>query len=968
MTGENWEKLKDLFERALACESSEERRNLLATNCLDPALRSELDLLLAEHDRMSTAFLEQTPVLELWSETSTPKEGSLVGAYRLERELGRGGMGTVFLASRADGAYQKQVAIKLISASGTSEELVRRFLEERQILASLDHPNIARLVDGGTTEQGQPYLVMDYVEGIPIDRFCRERSLDLEHRLELFDRVCAAVAYAHENMVVHRDIKPGNILVTADGTPKLLDFGIAKLLHPETGDSESHRTLFFLGTPEYSSPEQVRGRATTKATDVYSLGVLLYELLTDRTPFRLMSRAAHEMARVICEEDPEPPSSAISHSPSRPVETGEPQPAVRPDRNRRRRLSGDLDNIVMMALRKEPVQRYQAVAELTDDLHRHAQGLPVRARGRTWRYRALKFARRRRVVGWAGIAAGLLFAGAALLWVWLVMPAPRATKVTQLTSDGTDKSPVLACSNGRVYFTLQRVEGHQILASVPIAGGETTEIPTSVEHPSLEDISPDGTELLITDRRVLGFPGGPEPRFYIVNVANAVTHGVGDVTGYCGGWLTNNSIVYGKKNNADIRELWTVDRAGLQPRRLTTLPDGRRADFFKSSPDGKTIRFTSWTPDTPKSIWEMSADGSNLRQAYNDAIDGQWSSDGKYFVFLSAAHGVTSVKVSRESPFRWPRWQPAQLTAGPVSYLTVAPARNAQKVVGVSVAQRAEFARFDPHRGVWHPYLPGLSGVGLEFRKQGDLILYVSYPEGALWRSRVDGTDRVQLSPQGMNVQMPRWSPDGTRVAILGSSPGKPWSLYLISSSGGPVEELLPEDTYGQDAFDWSPDGRQIAFSRQTVSGDVDVEFVDLASRRVTPMPGSHGISYPRWSPDGRYLIGSSSAEGKLMLSDFTTQQWKPLGPDGCWRMTWSVDGKYVYFFSFDEAQGFGVSRIRISDLKIERVSPIAKQADLAGLWFDADWQWFGFTPDGSLLTARAYGPREIYAIDWEAP
>ncbi len=392
--GDDWEKLKDLFERTLACATPEERNEFLAANCGDDvALRSELESLLAEHSRMSAGFLEQTPVLPVGPYANTPAEGSLIGAYRLERQLGRGGMGTVFLASRSDGAYEKKVAIKLLSALGGSDELVRRFLAERQILARLDHPNIARLVDGGTTEQGQPYLVMDYVDGTPIDRYCREQSLDLDERLALFARVCAAVAYAHENLVVHRDIKPGNILVTEDGTPKLLDFGIAKLLRPETEASESRQTLLIFGTPEYSSPEQVRGKAITKATDVYSLGVLLYELLTDRCPYQLTSRAALEMARVICEEEPEPPSRAISHSPREP----QIRAVTEQDRSRRKQLSGDLDHIVMRALRKEPEKRYQTVEEFAEDLQRHGQGLPVRARRRTLTYRLMKFTRRRRV-------------------------------------------------------------------------------------------------------------------------------------------------------------------------------------------------------------------------------------------------------------------------------------------------------------------------------------------------------------------------------------------------------------------------------------------------------------------------------------------------------------------------------------------------------------------------------------------
>lgn len=217
---------------------------------------------------------------------------------------------------------------------------------------------------------------------------------------------------------------------------------------------------------------------------------------------------------------------------------------------------------------------------------------------------------------------------------------------------------------------------------------------------------------------------------------------------------------------------------------------------------------------------------------------------------------------------------------------------------------------------------------------------------------------------------MPRWSPDDTGIAFAGVTPGKPPSLYQISASGGPVEKLLPNNTQGEVYFDWSPDGRQIALSRNPDSLEVDIELFDLATRRFTRLPGSQGVYYPRWSPEGRYLIGMSYPEGKLMLFDLTRRQWKLLVPDRVWSTTWSRDGKYVYFFSVDKAKGLGVSRIRISDLKTESVAPIAKRSDLSTLEFGGviEWDWFGFAPDGSLLTARDYGPREIYALDWETP
>ncbi|MEK7832066.1 MAG: serine/threonine-protein kinase, partial [Acidobacteriota bacterium] len=281
-------------------------------------------------------------------------------------------MATVYLAERIDGEFRQQVALKIVWPGANDEEITRRFKQERQILASLDHPNIARLLDGGTTEKGWPYLVMEYIAGQPITRYCRDRKLPLAERLRLFQSVCAAVAYAHRNLVIHRDIKPSNILVTEDGTvklPKLLDFGIAKLLAPESSEQQTITGLRPM-TPEYASPEQLREETITTATDVYSLGVLLYELLAGAHPFDLKNLPLHELIRIVCEEDPPPPS------------TRAPQ------------LRGDLDNVVLKALNKEPRQRYQTVEQFSDDISRYLDGKTVIARPATLFYRTGKFARR----------------------------------------------------------------------------------------------------------------------------------------------------------------------------------------------------------------------------------------------------------------------------------------------------------------------------------------------------------------------------------------------------------------------------------------------------------------------------------------------------------------------------------------------------------------------------------------------
>ena len=330
--------------------------------------------------------------------------GRLIGRYRVIRELGRGGMGEVYLAARADDEYRKHVALKLIRAGDeTREDLLRHFRRERQILAALDHPNIAKLLDGGTTEAGQPYFVMDYIKGVPVDDYCDRRRLPVTGRLELFESICAAVAYAHRNLVIHRDIKPTNILVTGDGVPKLLDFGLAKLVNPDLGMETATGTRFAF-TPAYASPEQVQGETVNTATDVYSLGVVLYELLTGHSPYRLKTHSSVDVLNAVVQQEPERPSTAVrrtgeprsKHGGSPVVLTPELVSRTRegsPDRLRRC-LRGDLDIILLKALRKEPERRYRSVDAFSEDLRRYREGRPVAARRGTLSYRARKFVRR----------------------------------------------------------------------------------------------------------------------------------------------------------------------------------------------------------------------------------------------------------------------------------------------------------------------------------------------------------------------------------------------------------------------------------------------------------------------------------------------------------------------------------------------------------------------------------------------
>jgi eukaryotic-like serine/threonine-protein kinase len=443
MTPARWQQVDRLLEAALELPAAE-RTAFLAQVCDgDEELRQEVWSLLAGGEQAED-FFEASPV-DAVAEMLRQAEavyapGSKIGPYRILRELGRGGMGLVLLAVRADDAFQKQVAIKLVSPGPLQSEMLRRFRRERQILADLEHPNIARLLDGGTTEQGWPYVVMEYVEGVPLTHYCHAQQQTLTERLHLFREICAAVQYAHQRLVIHRDLKPANILVTRDGAVKLLDFGIAKLLSTEgpahtfadrRAQFTAHETLsgVLLMTPEYASPEQMRGETLTTASDVYSLGVLLYELLTGQLPYQLKTRALPEIIRAVCEAEPERPSVVVG----RIKDEGERMKAGMRDEGGGMKLDnqtlfsslilhpsslkGDLDNITLMALHKDPAQRYRTVQQMSEDLRRHLAGELIFARQATLGYRLQRFAQRNRSVVLAATLILLtLLGGIAATW------------------------------------------------------------------------------------------------------------------------------------------------------------------------------------------------------------------------------------------------------------------------------------------------------------------------------------------------------------------------------------------------------------------------------------------------------------------------------------------------------------------------------------------------------------------------
>ena len=508
---EKWDQVKEILALALEQESGE-RSSFIRKACgQDEGLRAEVESL-AAHYNGADSLLENSPAANLPSFQPDRFVGKRLGAYRVVRAIGHGGMAVVYLGERDDNNFRKSVAIKMVMPGPNSEEIFRRFRNERQALAAIDHPNIVKLLDGGSTEEGLPYLVMDYVDGMPIDQYCDVHRLSIKERLQLFRTVCSAVQYAHEQLIIHRDLKPANILITRHGVPRLLDFGIAKLLNPEFFQTALiTQTNWRPMTPEYASPEQVRGQSVTQASDVYSLGVLLYELLTGHRAYRSSVHSLLEVERAICEEEAEKPSAVVGRTENQTSRSGNTQPVITPElvsSNRsldpaalRRRLQGDLDTIVMKALRKQPQDRYVSVAEFSNDVERHLSGKPVSARKLSIADHSGRFLRKHSeslatALVLLLVIAGLIAWETRVIWKLAVRPGPSAVQ-----SNARSSVAVLGFRNlsGRPDTAWISTALSEMLAAELGAGDKLRTVPSETVARAKSDLSLTDTESLSAD-------------------------------------------------------------------------------------------------------------------------------------------------------------------------------------------------------------------------------------------------------------------------------------------------------------------------------------------------------------------------------------------------------------------------------------------------------------------------------------
>lgn len=926
MTLEDWTRIQDLFHAAMDVPEAEREPFVRRACNAEPALQAELlSLLGAGQSGVTLAQVIGEAALDVGS----PGVRARIGPYEVLTEIGRGGMGIVYLAERADGEYRKQVAIKVVRLSYASEDLAARFRAERQILANLDHPNIARLLDGGTLPSGQPYLVMEYVAGETLDEFCRQRSLPLLERLPLFAEVCEAVGYAHRHGVVHRDLKPGNILVNADGRVKLLDFGTAKLM--QTGQSYRTLTQERRLTPAYASPEQILSHPVGPASDIYSLGVILYELIAGRHPFETDLGTPFAMERAICEKEPPTPSRAIV---DRDVgidvrSTG----AVRA-------LKNGLDTIASTAMRKDPARRYASVADLEGELHATLARLPPARPARAFHHAAnwVRPPKLNTRPGWRGSIA-IIFGFLCLstvAWEILHAPAHRTSppidvKVTSF--NGWEKWPSFSPDGSQVAFSWDpELNGRSSIHVIMSGGGQPRRLTTPTgydEHPAW---SPDGNSIAFwrdgRDVMLIAPLGGTERKLTEASFGSL-------------SWSPDSrSLAVVVKPPGQAFSIFQVTVASGEMRRLTSPPPNTIAggDFYMAyAPDGKYLAFARSMGSTELFLLSLSNGALVSLGKMGEPVEGMtWTLDGKDLIYAQGPFGSAKlfrVRVSsRPNPVVVPTFVPeavepaiGRVGIDPHSGMRLAYVSQEQKVEiwEQTLARNGRTGRGPANPSAPHSLIASTSSESSpQFSMDGRRIAFVSFRTGyvEIWISDADGQNPKQLTfSRECDVGSPRWSPDGQRIVFDCWASGRR-AIYVADVKGGSPVRWTDWGEAGRPSF--SRDGHRIYFFSSR-SGRNEIVKVSASAAFSGPVAVTNGGGFEAYeSPDGAWLYFNRG-----------TGLWRqPVsgGPaerilDSVRHGWWTVTSQGIYFVDLSEGIGPAVPKpVNFYSFATRRISRIA--------------------------------------------